>query len=368
MTISKRQGKNGVKYGVKVYDPATKGKRWVGTYPTLREARAAERAAMSQPVTLVSPAAQDCAAYATWWLEDFKGRRPAASTRKTNRYALRGFIEDFRSVPLASVDRRTAREWTEADIRGRASNARVVQAMFTDAISDGDHPGPNPFAGLARSQRRPRRGLDPDWLTADQLHKLADTALHTCGVFGPQFRALILFAAYVGVRPGELFALERTDVRGDEVAIRQAVGGDGQLKLPKNGKQRLVILPPPARDALRDLVVWPDVPWLFVTPQGSRFSKGSHYTRWNPTRAMFGRPGMDFYELRHFCATHLIDLGVSPADVAIQLGHTDGGRLVMQTYQHASGSGARERLKAAYGSQVASLDRKRGRIRGRKVG
>jgi integrase len=52
---------------------------------------------------------------------------------------------------------------------------------------------------------------------------------------------------------------------------------------------------------------------------------------------------MHFYELRHFCATHLLELGVSHADVAVQLGHTDGGALVMSTYatlqskQHASG-------------------------------
>ena len=60
---------------------------------------------------------------------------------------------------------------------------------------------------------------------------------------------------------------------------------------------------------------------------------------WNPVRAAFGRPGMDFYELRHFCATHLLELGVSHADVAVQLGHTDGGALVMSTYGHPSEDG-----------------------------
>ena len=45
---------------------------------------------------------------------------------------------------------------------------------------------------------------------------------------------------------------------------------------------------------------------------------------------------MAFYELRHFCATHLLELGVSHADVAVQLGHTDGGALVMSTYGHPS--------------------------------
>ena len=65
--------------------------------------------------------------------------------------------------------------------------------------------------------------------------------------------------------------------------------------------------------------------------------------------------GMDFYELRHFCATHLLELGVSHADVAVQLGHTDGGALVMSTYGHPSEDGARERLKRAFVATVVPL-------------
>ena len=64
---------------------------------------------------------------------------------------------------------------------------------------------------------------------------------------------------------------------------------------------------------------------------------------------------MDFYELRHFCATHLLELGVSHADVAVQLGHTDGGALVMSTYGHPSEDGARERLKRAYAHKVVAI-------------
>lgn len=64
---------------------------------------------------------------------------------------------------------------------------------------------------------------------------------------------------------------------------------------------------------------------------------------------------MDFYELRHFCATHLLELGLSPADVAVQLGHTDGGQLVMSTYGHPFEDAARERLKRAFASNVAPL-------------
>jgi integrase len=64
---------------------------------------------------------------------------------------------------------------------------------------------------------------------------------------------------------------------------------------------------------------------------------------------------MDYYELRHFCATHLLDLGVSHADVAVQLGHTDGGALVMSTYGHPSEDAARSRLKMAYAETVVPM-------------
>jgi integrase len=120
-------------------------------------------------------------------------------------------------------------------------------------------------------------------------------------------------------------------------------------------RERIVVLPPTARQALADVPARLDVSWLFVTPRGRRFSKSSLYYYWNPVRAAFGRPGMDFYELRHFCATHLLELGVSDADVAIQLGHTDGGAVVMSTYGHPSEDGARERLKRAYQASVTRL-------------
>lgn len=73
-------------------------------------------------------------------------------------------------------------------------------------------------------------------------------------------------------------------------------------------------------------------------------------------RARFGRTEMDFYELRHFCATHLLELGVAHADVAVQLGHRRRA-LVMSTYGHPSEDAARSRLKRAFTSSVAPLSK-----------
>jgi integrase len=65
----------------------------------------------------------------------------------------------------------------------------------------------------------------------------------------------------------------------------------------------------------------------------------------------------DLYELRHACATWLLERGPTPADVAVQLGHTDGGRLVQVLYGHPSEDAARERLKLAMGTQRSQSGR-----------
>ncbi|HTZ64854.1 MAG TPA: tyrosine-type recombinase/integrase [Solirubrobacteraceae bacterium] len=125
-------------------------------------------------------------------------------------------------------------------------------------------------------------------------------------------------------------------------------GGKALVTLPKNGLKRKVVLPPQAREALLGMPRRAGSPYVFTAPCGRRFSKTSHYYYWRLLRAEAGRGHMAFYELRHFCATHLLELGVSHADVAVQLGHTDGGALVMSTYGHPSDEAARARVLAAY--------------------
>lgn len=337
--------KRGSRYGVSVYDSALGRKRWVGTFGTRGEAREAEREA---PRRRNVGGRMTCGEFAALWLDEYP--RDAGATRRTYRYGLKAFADEFARIRLSDLDRVTARGWA---LRHPQSNVRVVRAMFNDAINDGLHPGPNPFAGLRLEQSRGRKDLIA--LTLTELDDLAEMALRVHGEFGPVFRAMVIFSAYVGLRPGELFALERGDVGRDEVQIRQNLDGTGTLKAPKNGQERVVVLPPPAQEALRDVPARLDVPWLVVTKYGRRFSKSSLYYYWNPVRAAFGRPGMDYYELRHFCATHLLELGVSHADVAVQLGHTDGGALVMSTYGHPSEELARHRLKRAFGAPAASL-------------
>ena len=71
-----------------------------------------------------------------------------------------------------------------------------------------------------------------------------------------------------------------------------------------------------------------------------------------------GGRSIDLYELRHACATMLVERGLNVGDVAFQLGHQDGGRLVMTLYGHPGEDAIRDRLKMAHSqaSRTPSAD------------
>ncbi len=96
---------------------------------------------------------------------------------------------------------------------------------------------------------------------------------------------------------------------------------------------------------------------LTMAYTGMRLTKGTLAYFWRSVRAgrvaRGGRP-IDLYELRHACATMLVERGLNVGDVAFQLGHQDGGRLVMTLYGHPGEDAIRDRLKMAH-SQVSTV-------------
>lgn len=141
---------------------------------------------------------ETCGDFARRWVADYL--RGAAASRRTYRYALKRFQEDFARVQLRDLDRPTAQQWA---LQQPQSNVRTVRAMFTDTINDGLHPDQ---ICSQTSDWSSRVGRDLMALTEPEVVRLANRALDCLGSFGPSFHAMILFAAYVGSRPGELYA------------------------------------------------------------------------------------------------------------------------------------------------------------------
>ena len=142
------------------------------------------------------------------------------------------------------------------------------------------------------------------YLTRAQVYRLATKSPSQAS------RNAILVAAYVGLRASELLALTPVDMRKDTVMVRQS----------KTGKPRNVPVPPAARG------------FLSAFPLG--LSYWQLHKEFSRAREAAGMPHVQFHDLRHTCASWLINAGVDLYTVGKILGHSGPG--TTSRYAHLS--------------------------------
>lgn len=331
----------GNKHCVVVYDRGLRRKRWVGSFPDRSSAEAAER---RETLSRSPRYGQDTAdSFAERWADDYP--RPAISTNKTNRSMVRPFAKKFSGIRLIDLVWPEVRAWARTQSYPRN---QILRNMFNDAIDDRLYLDANPFANLRQPIPRGRKDLEV--MTEEEFNELCECAEKALGDYGSyMFRPLIEFAAYTICRPGELYFIERTDIRGNEVYILDADDSTGNPKDPKGGNKRRIILPLPAAEAISGIPARLDAPWLFYTVTGKQFNKSNLHYYWRQVVARFGRPGMDFYEIKHYGASFMVNtLGADPEVVAVQAGHGDHGELIKEVYGHPSEELARQDLRRRF--------------------
>jgi len=123
--------------------------------------------------------------------------------------------------------------------------------------------------------------------------------------------------------------------------VHRQINATGERVRPKGKiKDRYVIVPDEARRAI--------APLLLATAPDERLwplHPRMHDKQWCRLRAEVGLQHLRWHDLRHYAASWFLDHGASYADVAIQLGHDDGGRLVQDTYGHLDRGKALDRLE-----------------------
>lgn len=142
-------------------------------------------------------------------------------------------------------------------------------------------------------KRLPENNARDLYLTVEQVQKLADHA-------SEQTRAAIWIAILTGARRGEILAIEPADIGPDAITIRAAN--------TKTLRTRTVPITP----ALR--------PWLAYVPLQMNFEGlKSGFRRAREAAEM---PWVRFHDLRHSCASLLVNMGVPLEVIRDILGHT----------------------------------------------
>jgi integrase len=174
---------------------------------------------------------------------------------------------------------------------------------------------------LPRVEREP-----PRFLTPAEVARLADA-------IDPRYRALVLVAAYGGLRIGELAGLTRRRVdllRGTVEVAEIVTEVEGRLGggLPKTrAGRRTVGLPRRVVEELEQHMAaytapGPDAP-VFTAPAGGPLrATGFRGRIWRPAAIAAGLPGLKVHELRHTAVALWIAAGASPKEVAARAGHT----------------------------------------------
>jgi integrase len=273
--------------------------------------------------------------YAESWLS-------SRELKPRTRLLYRGLLDDVVLAHLgdARLDRitpTTVRNWyatlSPATPTRRAHAYSLLRSIFTTAVAD-DLVPTNPCrirgAGAAKKVHHTKVA------SLGELEVIVEA-------MPPRYRAMVLLAAWCGLRFGELAELRREDVDLDAGVLRVERGvtrgpGEVYVGMPKsNAGRRTVSIPPhlaPVLDAhLDEHVQSGRDALLFPARHGGHMAPASLYRVWYPARDAAGRPDLRFHDLRHTGATLAAATGATLADLMQRLGHSTPAAALR--YQHA---------------------------------
>lgn len=198
--------------------------------------------------------------------------------------------------------------------------------------------------------------------TFDELAVMADA-------MPERLRLLIVLAAYVGLREGELLELRRSDVDGvtGRIDVTRKVDKDANWSAPgacpecgrpisspkTRSGARTVRVPPPFLKMLQEHLLehTADGPTglLFPGDRTDHMSVRYLMDRYRPAREAAGRPDLTIHHLRHTALTLAGQHGATAPELQARAGHAS--QTAMAIYQHTTRDRDRslaEKIGAAY--------------------
>jgi integrase len=303
--------------------------------------------------------------YGQRWIAE---RKLAPRTRELYEDLFRLWIRPhLGGLALDAIKPQTIRSWRKRLLDGGTKEPQTVKAycllraILNTAVKEDGIIRENPcrVKGYDR-YHTPERPV----ATVEQVYRLADA-------LAPRFRALILVAAFSGLRWGELAALRRADVDLVEGVVRVprklvALRNRMEFGPPKSeAGRRTVALPVAAVAALRphmlEFVDADQEALVFTGHHGAVLRTGNfrRSVKWTAAVKAAGIPaGFHFHDLRHTGNNLAAASGASTRELMHRMGHSTMRAALI--YQHATSERDRE--------IAAGMDKRIAKNQGKKAG
>lgn len=286
----------------------------------------------------------DFGSYAATWIAE---RSIGASTADLYRSLLRNHLHPtFGRVAVADITSARVRAWRVARLESSvgpstvAKSYALLRAVLMTAVDDRlirRNPCRVKGASTAATPERPTA-------TVQEVYEIAE-------VIQPRYRALVLLAAFSGLRWGELVGLRRRDLDlgAGTLRVRRNIAelhnGERLMKEPKSAAgKRTVAIPAVIQEELTThLAVYSEHGAdgrVFVGAKGAT-PRRNHFNRlWRKACGQAGIKGLHFHDLRHTGNTLAAATGASTRELMTRMGHSTARAALI--YQHATAE--RERL------------------------
>jgi integrase len=262
-------------------------------------------------------------------------------------------LPQFGHVAIGSIDHPTVLEYL-SNLRasgaapGTVRNVRDVLRLILDLAVRSSAIKTNPVVGVKAPRSRPN---EMHFLTAEEVAALAEAIavppfvrkrrLHDDATGYPEYGLLVRFAAWTGLRAGEIVALRagKIDLARRRVEVSEsAAEAHGQLTFGTTktyAKRSVPLLAPLAEEFARHLAGRAATDFVFEGPEGGPIRHSNWYPRhFKPAAIRAGLPSnLRFHDLRHTYAAFLIAEGAHPRAMMERLGHSTIN-VTLGTYGH----------------------------------
>jgi integrase len=263
---------------------------------------------------------------AVGWLEAKVDLRRSSWARDES-YLRNHVMSAFERVSVGAITKSDIQTWIR-DLQGKGLSPatirhcfRILGSIIEEAV-DRKLIADSPCKRIALPRVERQEQL---YLLPEEIHRLAEA-------IDPRFKALVLCAAYLGCRWGELVGLKRAnlDLEGGTVRIvgtlEEVAGIVRYVEDTKtSASRRTLTIPKFLISCLPDhLAASPPSDFVFPGPEGSHLRRNNFRRRfWKPALKNAGlTEDLRFHDLRHTCASILIAQGAHPKEIQSRLGHS----------------------------------------------